>query len=802
MRIVRNELLLLLTLVGVCRTDAALRPCVVEGAPFPLTVMEWTLPERAFPITDYGAKLGDAPVTEPIEKAIAAAHAAGGGRVTVPAGRWVTGAFALKDNVALVLDEKATLYFPDDPVIAMRAPLQPNGRPKLTHRALVGAQGCTNVAVVGGTFAAGVDYWHRGHKLNPRKGFPRPQFFKFTRCANVRLENFRIRESPAWTLVFEVSSDIILRDIDSVCTGPNTDGLDLVSCNRALVERCSLDQTDDGYTIKSGMNAAGRKRNIPCQNVVIRNCTVVHCGSLLGVGSEVSGGIRNIHVANCTVQEDVARILSLKTNSHRGAFIENISMENVTARHADSVFGIRMFYDGNPNKELPNKGKLWLTRIADIRIRNIVCAEARQAIFIDGDEHLPPTGIVAENIRVGKIRDQLIRVKNAPDAIVRDVREDPSVAESWPDADKAPVPSIALMEKSPVAVFARLMEDRIRCESAGQRPSCSLIDAFPPAPEKGELFDRAYRVGIFRSLLAECGYGSDAAPAPARVVCAATDGTVAALPGVAWRLAPDEAAGEVRVTLRNGGATPLKDVAVEVHLPPGPLTRLQRFAVPTLGPGETCARVLRIGAGDRKFVHGARLYAASADFAREGVRTRVWATARCPGPKIFPLARDVARVTGIVEASGVDEARLCQLSAEKGSLAPLGDAPTLAWRAVEYPEGDFFAISGPTRRYTPEERKLVDANRALKVAVFQFVAPAFADVRLRTNASIWDRDARVFLNGERITLKGKNAALPNVREGVNRLVIATRPAKGEYDECLLASVYTWYLYNPLPAVSF
>ena len=116
--------------------EAEVRPLVVEGAPFPLTVAEWTPPARDFPVTDYGAKPDGTPCTEAIEAAVDVAAQAGGGRVVLPKGEWISGAFRLKSNVALVVEKGTVLHFPDDPVLVMRAPLRPDGRPTMTHGAL------------------------------------------------------------------------------------------------------------------------------------------------------------------------------------------------------------------------------------------------------------------------------------------------------------------------------------------------------------------------------------------------------------------------------------------------------------------------------------------------------------------------------------------------------------------------------------------------------------------------------------------------------------------------------------------
>ena len=409
--------------------EAEVRPLVVEGAPFPLTVAEWTPPARDFPVTDYGAKPDGTPCTEAIEAAVDAAAQAGGGRVVLPKGEWISGAFRLKSNVALVVEKGAVLHFPDDPVLVMRAPLRPDGRPTMTHGALIGANGCTNVAIMGaGTIKSDVAYWHDNFMKNPQRGWGRPQVIHFGQCRNVRLEGFKVRGSPAWTMHFKVCEDVVMRGVDSVCTGPNTDGLDLESCNRVLVEDCSLDQTDDTYTIKSGFNEAGRKRNIPTQNVVIRNCRAVHGHTLLGIGSEVSGGIRNIYMANCTVESECWRFLYVKTNCKRGAFVENVWVENVRGvRAAQAVFETEMYYDGNPNKELTKKGgPTWPTRIENVHVKNVVCAEAGFAVKVRGDPELPPKGLHAENFRIGRIRQQPVKVSGAPAPDVKDVREDPS----------------------------------------------------------------------------------------------------------------------------------------------------------------------------------------------------------------------------------------------------------------------------------------------------------------------------------------------------------------------------------------
>ncbi|MBQ9740595.1 MAG: glycoside hydrolase family 28 protein, partial [Kiritimatiellae bacterium] len=153
-----------------------------------------------------------------------AAAKAGGGRVVVPAGEWTTGPLTLGSGVELHLEYGARLVFSDDPS------LYPNAR------ALVMAVGATNVSVTGtGTFEAKVDYWH-GEAF--RRKIPRPRFFQFKDCGNVRFEGFRVRNSPNWTIHLLCTDDVTIRNLDLQCDGPNTDGIDLDSVQRALIENC------------------------------------------------------------------------------------------------------------------------------------------------------------------------------------------------------------------------------------------------------------------------------------------------------------------------------------------------------------------------------------------------------------------------------------------------------------------------------------------------------------------------------------------------------------------------------------
>jgi len=808
---------------------AEVKSLVVEGAPFALTVAEWTPPAREFRITDYGAKPESTPyrmadvVTEAVEAAIEAAAKAGGGRVVVPAGRWLCGAFMLKSEVALVLEKGAVLHFPDDPVIVMRAPVRSDGRPTMTHSALIGASFCTNVAVMGeGTLKSDVAYWHDNFMKNPQRGWGRPQVLHFERCKNVRLDGFKVRGSPAWTIHLKVCEDIVMRGVDSICTGPNTDGLDLESCNRALVENCSLDQTDDTYTIKSGFNEAGRKRNIPTQNVVIRNCRAVHGHTLLGVGSEVSGGIRNIYMTDCTVEAECWRFLFVKTNAKRGAFVENVWLENIRGVCAgQAVFETEMYYDGNPNKELTKKdGPTWPTRISNIHVKNVTCVEAGFAVKVRGDPELPPKDLHVENIRIGKILYQPVKAASAPELDVKGVVEDPSVVREilgvppWvkqfdPDAKTRPhgtdggvefrrevLETLSLNE-----IARRVIEGRIAAEVAKGRNVAPRVTPVE-VPKDVETYSSMVSRRI-TEILQDYGCalpGAWIADDVRQVSRAEKGGRVTDHPGLAFSLRPDPDAGEVTVSLVNGGRLPLENIWCVVHLPPEFMTRRQTFRAARIEAGGRFEKTIPVGAGSHYLPRavGNAPYAAEVDFRCDGRRSRIWATAETPTTQWHPDLNEKALHAGPLDTTACEDAALARISAETGALPALGESERAGWRSPAFPGAAWYNASPAPRPYTEREKRLIRARRAYEVVALQFDAPTNTVTNLR--CSRW-RGAVAFLNGERIPLTGGTLKIP-ARVGVNRLLVKYPCKPGEMTGMMQISLYPWVESTCWPCVAF
>jgi polygalacturonase len=345
------------------------------------------IPKADFAIADFGAVAGSGNLcTESIQRAIAACVAAGGGRVVVPKGEFLTGAIHLQSKVELHLDDGAVLNFSTYPrqylpVVFTRF----EGMECYNYSPLIYAIDAHDVAVTGsGTLdgqASTENWWSwKGSKnaapgtknqtvarkrlgqmvddkiqVNERRfgegSYLRPSFVEMYRCRNVLIEGVRIRRSPMWELHPCMSTNVIVRGVEIVSHGPNNDGCDPESCRDVLIENCTFDTGDDCVAIKSGRNNDGRRIGLPSENIVVRGCTMRDGHGGVVIGSEISGGCRNVFAEDCQMDSPhLERVLRLKSNAARGGVIENIYMRNVrVGRVADAVLQIDFLYEEGKN---------------------------------------------------------------------------------------------------------------------------------------------------------------------------------------------------------------------------------------------------------------------------------------------------------------------------------------------------------------------------------------------------------------------------------------------------------------------
>jgi polygalacturonase len=406
---------------------------VTLKAPFPMPPIKvFAYPQQDFPITDFGAVAGGKiDNTQAIAKAIAACHTAGGGRVVIPAGVWLTGAVHLKSNVNLHLSENAVLSFTDNPADYLPAVMTSwEGMECYNYSPLVYAFDCENIAITGrgmlkprmttwkGWFSrpeahldalkelytkASADVPVEQRQMAVGNNHLRPHLIHFNRCRNILLDGFKIRESPFWTIHVYLCDGGIVRNLDVRAHGHNNDGIDFEMSRNFLVENCTFDQGDDAVVIKSGRNRDAWRLNTPCENIVIHNCTILNGHTLLGVGSEISGGVRNIYMYNCFAL-DVHRFFFIKTNHRRGGFIENVYMENVTSGTTQRVLEIDtdVLYQW---KDLVPTYEERITRIEGIYLRNVTCQTADAVYELKGDARLPIKDVEIKNVYVGKVNE-------------------------------------------------------------------------------------------------------------------------------------------------------------------------------------------------------------------------------------------------------------------------------------------------------------------------------------------------------------------------------------------------------------
>jgi unsaturated rhamnogalacturonyl hydrolase len=381
-----------------------------------------TFPARDFPITDFGAQPGGFDNTAAIAQAIAACNAAGGGRVVVPAGEWHTTAIHLKSNVNLHVSKGATLrwiFAPEKyPIVFTRW----EGVELMNVSPFIYAWEQENIAITGeGTLDGGADWdnWWSWNKKEPGKvtkqkaardrliqmgedNVPvaqrvfgpedhlRPNFIQPYRCKNILIEGVRIIRSPMWEIHPVLSQNITVRGVHIETHGPNNDGCDPESSRDILIEDCVFNTGDDCIAIKSGRNGDGRRVNVPTENIVIRRCKMIDGHGGVVLGSECSGGIRNVFVEDCEMDSpDLDRALRFKNNAVRGGVLENVFMRNVrVGRVGEAVLTIDLLYEEGA------KGK-FQPIVRNVQLDRITSSASPRAFYIRGFE-----GAIIERIRV------------------------------------------------------------------------------------------------------------------------------------------------------------------------------------------------------------------------------------------------------------------------------------------------------------------------------------------------------------------------------------------------------------------
>ncbi|WP_018479486.1 glycoside hydrolase family 28 protein [Pontibacter roseus] len=388
-----------------------------------------SFPDRDFLVTAYGA-VGDGTVdcTEAFRKAIAACNEAGGGRVVVPEGKYLTGPIHLKSNVNLHVVKNATILFSTDP--ADYLPLvhtRWEGVELMGYSPLIYAFEEKNIAITGeGTLDGQANEtnwwpWKGQKKYGWKEGTPsqqdadkraalfqmaedgvpvserkfgegsylRPQFVQPYRCENVLIEGVTIINSPMWILNPVLCNNVTIQGVTVESQGPNSDGCDPESSRNVLIKDCHFNTGDDCIAIKSGRNADGRRINVPSENIIIQNCTMENGHGGVVIGSEISGGVRNVFAENCRMNSPLLdRALRIKTSSMRGGIVENIYLRNIeVGQIAQQVIRVNMFYEDSGS---------FMPTVRNVEVRNMkVRNGGKVGVLLEGYEQSP-----VENLRL------------------------------------------------------------------------------------------------------------------------------------------------------------------------------------------------------------------------------------------------------------------------------------------------------------------------------------------------------------------------------------------------------------------
>ena len=370
-------------------------------------------------ITDFGAKTtASAKVNQKaINKAIAKCSKKGG-KVIVPAGKWMTGAITMLSNVNLVIEKDAVLEFAFDTSLYPVVETRWEGLGCYNISPLIYANGQHDIAITGeGTIDGGATtdawwFWQESKKqfgwvpgrysmkqsridlqtmsenqtpISERvftaKNPMRPQSVNFMSCDRVLIEGVTLLRSPFWVLHPCLCNDVTVRGVKVINDGPNGDGCDPESCNRVLIEDCIFQTGDDCIAIKSGRNKDGRMWNVPCQNIIVRNCQMKDGHGGVVVGSEISGGYKNLFVENCQMDSpNLDRVIRIKTNTARGGIIENIYVRNVEVGECrEAVLKINLNYEPNEKAE-----RGFIPTVRNVLLDNVNCKKSKYGAYISG----------------------------------------------------------------------------------------------------------------------------------------------------------------------------------------------------------------------------------------------------------------------------------------------------------------------------------------------------------------------------------------------------------------------------------
>lgn len=381
------------------------------------------IPDRNYNVLDYGVDKNEdgADISNAIETAIEDADDDGGGRIVIPEGTYETGPIHFEDNINLHIQEGATLQFSDDPDDYLPAvKTRWEGVELYNYSPLIYAHDKENIAITGNGVLDGQattdnwwpwkgkeeDGWEEGEPNQDEArdrlfqmaedGVPvkqrqfgngdylRPSFIQPYESENILIKDVSIKDSPMWFINPVLSENITIDNVDVEGHGPNNDGVDPESSKNVWIKNSSFNNGDDNIAIKSGRNEDGRRIDVPSENIIIENNKMLDGHGAVVVGSEMTGGAKNIFAQNNTMDSpNLDRVLRIKTNSIRGGVVENVYLrDNIVNEVGGEVVRINMFYEeGDAGEHTPT--------IRNIGIDNLQSQGGDYGIYVRAYERSP-----------------------------------------------------------------------------------------------------------------------------------------------------------------------------------------------------------------------------------------------------------------------------------------------------------------------------------------------------------------------------------------------------------------------------
>jgi len=400
-------------------------------------------------VTQYGA-IGDGKTlnTVSIQRAIDQCGDSGGGTVVVPEGVFLTGSVFLKQNVHLSIARNGVLKGSEDINDYRKVYTRFEGTMQDYSAALLNADNCIGLRIEGEGIIDGNGavyhkvFWEQLHKIqsrHPGKIPDRPRLVCLSNCKDAQIKGLRLQNPGFWTTHILFCDDVKLRNLTILASNyplnaASSDGIDIDSSTNVLIENCDISVEDDCISMKSGRDADGLLINRPTENVTIRNCRFGAGHGAVVFGSEISGGIRNVHAYNCTVNgqggngfdyEYFNPVVRFKTAPGRGGGVENVVVENFYVQNTVRLVSFEIPFGERADwKERFTENNILLdqgySKIHNIVIRNI-SGTCDALGSIKGYEQITVENVLIENIHVKVLKDNVFDVEKASDVVIRNI---------------------------------------------------------------------------------------------------------------------------------------------------------------------------------------------------------------------------------------------------------------------------------------------------------------------------------------------------------------------------------------------